>query len=733
MNRSQRISVNPQSLEDKYIKLKLEQDVDNFELMSLKISTKEFYENFNANYGVLVGRVIANEGVGIPNAKISIFIPLQEEDEEDESVISIYPYKTPRDKNSEGKKYNLLPRVSVLNPEDNTFNPKQPFGSFPIKPEIVTNPKFLKVYKKYYKYTATTNDSGDYMIFGIPTGVQTVHMSADITDIGKYSMTPAAMVTNLGYSPNLFTDNNTRIKESSDLDDLPNIETQEISVDIIPFWGDIENFEIGITRQDFRIRAQLSQTITIFGTSFTDGEEINWGGSNFDSDTRGKLYAMMRPVPDNMSFDRKRITRITERIYYYPANISDDEIDSPDFDPINNAIILDPSQYTSFKRDGDFVFILTANRNKIITDEEGNTESVPFNSTEGIFTEFRGFITFEYSDNDLPLRSSWEADDNRNYHQIRYRFKVPQYSNTLGRHLKEPDTTNASDDNNEWRKQNFTFKGGKIYSVSRFISTNEIRSGTPDHNTNTSLLDDEILNNGRYFYDGFGSSTPVRPNNANSNNVVGLLVNTIVSRIPPFVTNDFEFNDDNLEFFKFPSNASVTYNDSDIGVIESFGGNWMNFAIYFPQVARNQTEDDDFSDIHATTNFQRTWKSYHFINDNNQPIAAGIFNTKWYARNDLNWLDFIEVDIADLNKFKAEAADSTEPLPRGFKKNIIDDELLGSYRNGINSPSWGGDACPQGGGKLNGNPSGSADPYTYFYRGWGGADCLQFLQELNII
>ena len=115
------------------------------------------------------------------------------------------------------------------------------------------------------------------MIFGVPIGTQTVHMSVDITDIGKYSMTPAAMVTNLGYSPNLFTDNNAKIKPSKDLDDLPNIETQEISVDIIPFWGDTTNFIIGITRQDFRIRATLVNTFTIFGSSFTDGDNAMWG------------------------------------------------------------------------------------------------------------------------------------------------------------------------------------------------------------------------------------------------------------------------------------------------------------------------------------------------------------------------------------------------------------------------------------------------------------------------
>lgn len=112
------------------------------------------------------------------------------------------------------------------------------------------------------------------MIFGIPVGTQTVHLSVDTTDIGKYSMTPASMMSSLGYSSSLFSNNGTKIKESDDLNDLPNIETQDISVDVLPFWGNEELFEIGITRQDFRIRATLTSTFTIFGSTMTMGEKI---------------------------------------------------------------------------------------------------------------------------------------------------------------------------------------------------------------------------------------------------------------------------------------------------------------------------------------------------------------------------------------------------------------------------------------------------------------------------
>ena len=152
MNKSQRIYFNTGTTAnagdgglDKTFQIKLEQDVDTLEFLSLKLGTSDIYQNFNADYGVLFGRVLANGGVGIPNAKISIFIPLTDEDAADPELYSVYPYKTPRDKNTEGKRYNLLPRVAKKDPTTGEISPKQPFGSFPIKEEVVANPPVLDV------------------------------------------------------------------------------------------------------------------------------------------------------------------------------------------------------------------------------------------------------------------------------------------------------------------------------------------------------------------------------------------------------------------------------------------------------------------------------------------------------------------------------------------------------------------------------------------------------------
>jgi hypothetical protein len=727
MNKSQRIHLDVNSIDaDKHIKIKLEQNVDSLEFLTMSIDTKDVYQDFNADYGVLVGRVIANGGIGIPNARVSIFIPLSDEDATDSEIASIYPYKTPRDKNGEGKRYNLLPRVAKKDPATGISSPKQPFGSFPIKEEVVTNVSFLNVYKKYYKYTALTNQAGDYMIFGVPVGTQTVHLSVDITDIGEFSMTPAAMVTNLGYSPNLFTDNNSKIKPSNDLNDLPHIETQEISVDIIPFWGDDEIFEIGITRQDFRIRSVLANTFVIFGSVFTDGDGAMWGDEK-GNDTRRieELFRARKNSHLTVGMASKRIGRVTEKIFYYPANISDADIDSGNVsDTGSDMLVLDPSEYSVYKRDGDFVFIINCNRNKIITDELGNKIPVANDSSVGVFTKFRGFVILEITEETIPMQFSSEIGNNTTVTPFRYRLKFPQHA-PRNESFSKPGYSNANTYNAKWRKQHYTFSGGSFYSVAKFhgLTRNVNRS-------DVNQFDDdkpERLNEGFFIGDSINDGTSGTDNAFNN---VGIIVNGSygIDDNPEPDTSGFLY--DNAAF-EFPSNAKTNIGSSTN--IPCFGANWMNFSIHLPQVGRMTEGWSNIRDVRVADHFTKQLEknssfNRHFFTSNTDPIGAGQFNTQFMARSDLNWTDFIYVDKEDIIALK-------KTLEKGGMTNVDGKTigttegqyvLKGTYRNGTTG-------CPINGGKKDGIPTNSTDTRTYFYKGFDDADCIEFLDELGII
>ncbi len=62
---------------DKSVTFELKQDFDLLEILSLSLSQQDVYTRMCADFGVLCGRVIVNGGYGVPNAKVSVFIPIR--------------------------------------------------------------------------------------------------------------------------------------------------------------------------------------------------------------------------------------------------------------------------------------------------------------------------------------------------------------------------------------------------------------------------------------------------------------------------------------------------------------------------------------------------------------------------------------------------------------------------------------------------------------------------------
>ena len=74
MTKSYRIRTAPGT--DKNIRVNINQDFDFLEILSLKLRQEDVYTRFCADYGVVAGRVIVNGGYVVPNANVSIFVPL---------------------------------------------------------------------------------------------------------------------------------------------------------------------------------------------------------------------------------------------------------------------------------------------------------------------------------------------------------------------------------------------------------------------------------------------------------------------------------------------------------------------------------------------------------------------------------------------------------------------------------------------------------------------------------
>lgn len=238
---------------DKSIKVLIDQEFEYLEILSLKVLQSQIYTRQCSDYGVIIGRVSANDGFGIPNAKVSVFIPLTNEDTTNPIISDLYPYKTLSELNEDGYRYNLLPyRPSYSN--------HSPTGTFFDKHDVLVDPTLIEVYDKYFKYTAKTNDSGDYMIFGVPTGSQTIHVDVDLSDIGEFSLSPQDLIRMGVATPAQVA--GTKFKSSANLNELPQIVTINRVIEVEPLWGQPEVCNLGVTRTDFDLTDEANITIT---------------------------------------------------------------------------------------------------------------------------------------------------------------------------------------------------------------------------------------------------------------------------------------------------------------------------------------------------------------------------------------------------------------------------------------------------------------------------------------
>ena len=265
MTKSYRIRTQPGV--DKNIRINVNQDFDFLEILSLKLRQEDVYTRFCADYGVVAGRVIVNGGYGVPNANVSIFVPLDSIDESDPVISTLYPYKAVDQKNEDGYRYNLLPYRQE-------YAGHTPTGTFPDREDVLTRSEVLEVYEKYYKFTVKTNESGDFMIIGAPLGIQTLVLDLDLSNIGCFSLRPADFIRAGLAGPEQF--NGDQFKSSTDLGSLPQLVNIKTDIDVTSFWGETDLCNVGITRSDFDLRdfgIDIKPHAVFMGSIFSTSEE----------------------------------------------------------------------------------------------------------------------------------------------------------------------------------------------------------------------------------------------------------------------------------------------------------------------------------------------------------------------------------------------------------------------------------------------------------------------------
>lgn len=282
-NKTYRIRTKVGGSEPYSLSIALDQEYTTFDVLSMKITDNDSYRLHNSAYGVIVGRVNANGGFGIPNAKISLFVEMDSDAGDD--IREIYPYVAIGSRNGDGVRYNLLP-------DNKVDDCHQIIGTFPNKTYMLENDVLMEVFDKYYKFTTRTNGSGDYMLCGVPVGNYTLHMDLDLSDCGILSQRPRDFVYK-GYTIEQF-ENPNQFKTSTELDSLSQVISQDTTVTVNPFWGSSDNGEtIGITRADIDVAFKFEPTCVFMGSVVSDAVSNGVSKACIPTDNMGAMDEMV--------------------------------------------------------------------------------------------------------------------------------------------------------------------------------------------------------------------------------------------------------------------------------------------------------------------------------------------------------------------------------------------------------------------------------------------------------
>ena len=524
---------------DQVLNVQLKRDVDLYEVLSLKLSQERIYKLHSSNYGIIVGRVLANDALGIPNAKVSVFIPISNQDKLRTDIKEEYPFSSVNSHDNKNRRYNILPDYK-------SRECHKPIGSFPSKRMVLDEDAKLEIYDKYYKYTTITNNSGDYMIFGVPVGEQIVHTDIDLSDIGILSQRPSDLIYK-GYSINLF-ESPSEFKTSTNLNDLPQIISENATVNVYPFWGDSNTNEIAITRKDIRVQYKFEPTCVFLGSVVTDSPENNINHVCTPGTKMGDAGQLVSSE-GTIEMIRKTIDGKIEQFNIKGNNLIDGS--------------------------GIWCYQIPMNLDYISTDEYGNT--VPTNNpSKGIPTRAR-----------VRFRITLNGSDNESLSSHRARYLVPNNPELYGKeyipYVKD-EYVNEDKNNNNYYEFGVLTKDecfrdllwNKVYSVKSYIPRIQRGTGYSAEKSQEYLAIKGVNKK---------TASGINPFPFNK-------LNLNMSISPYYLIRQIWDGDDAIKnFWNFLNGNQIEYNidsvrekiieDSD-GIGLDFYNDWINGCLYFP-------------------------------------------------------------------------------------------------------------------------------------------------------
>lgn len=233
---------------DYFMNVKINRSVDVLNTLNIYNVPVNNSTKFNNNKGVLYGKIEAlqvilddsGERIKIPikNAAVGIFNPSDE-----------FPSIGSTD--VEGNRIRLNLYENILSTQNNQTVLKS-YGSFQsYLTDLNFSPTDILNYKipDKYKYTSATNEEGEFILFNVPSGSQTLMLEVDLL---KQGLEPEEVALNFFPYPT---------NDEPNVSNIPHLYFNQFPINIVPSWGE---FDTGYTEVNITITLDLRKWITYF-------------------------------------------------------------------------------------------------------------------------------------------------------------------------------------------------------------------------------------------------------------------------------------------------------------------------------------------------------------------------------------------------------------------------------------------------------------------------------------
>lgn len=226
--------------DDMHINVMLNRTTDVLDTLNIYNLAINELPNQESDTGVLFGKLEAIQNVSDENGN-KIRIPLKNTPVILFNPTDEFPSLSSLDDNGNRISLNLKENINL--------------GSYFNQQSIDTDYKYLsdtssiKNIPEKYKYSSTTNENGEFILFNVPKGSQTLMYEVDLL---KQGLTHDEVALNFFAYPT---------EDNPNIDNIPHFFFRQIPVNIVPSWGD---FQTGYTQINISVQLNLRKWCTYY-------------------------------------------------------------------------------------------------------------------------------------------------------------------------------------------------------------------------------------------------------------------------------------------------------------------------------------------------------------------------------------------------------------------------------------------------------------------------------------